>query len=339
MNIKDRKGWESLRVTLMVMVVLFALQIMELRIGYAVEYPTRPITLICPFPAGGGADITARVVAEYLRKKWGQPISVVNVVGGGGVPGVKQALESKPDGYTFFTDVPATAAIMPALYESLPFDWTKRTPIARVHSTPTVYLVNSQSPYKTLGELAKAVKEQPQKFSWGSSGQTGGGTFQIGQFFDTIGVKISDTKMVVFSGTAPAATALAGGHVDIAGGSIDDTYALISAGKIRALAVGGNKRLPELPEVPTVIEAGFPQLDVELWQGISGPAGLPQYVVDKWATALREAVHDKEFITLSKNVKKDIAYLGPEDFKAYCLKEYKKYYDLARKMELVIRQK
>ena len=336
---KHRKGWKGIRIPLVAMVALFSLQMIALRIGYTAEYPTRPISLIVPFAPGAGADITGRLVAEYLHKKWGQPISVLNVSGGGGIPGVQKAMESKPDGYTILVDVHSTAAMIPAVYEDLPFDWTRRTQIARVHRSYPFFLVRPELPCKTLGDLARLVKENPQKFNWGTSSPSGSTTFVLAQFFDTIGVNFSDTNMIIFGSGAPTVTALAGGHIDLIAGAIDDAYALLSSRRVRPLAIIGDKRSPEFPEAPTVAEAGYPNLDVTFWQGLSGPAGLPQSIVDKWATALQEATYDREFITLSENAKKNIAYLGPQDFKAFIEKEYKKYQYLAKKMNLVIKYK
>jgi len=133
-------------------------------------------------------------------------------------------------------------------------------------------------------------------------------------------------------GSAPALTALAGGHIDIAGASLSEILPLISAGKIRPLAVVSEKRLDELPDVPTAVEAGFPNIDVRAWQGICGPAGLPQYVIDKWANGLKEALQDPEFLALAKKMNKKLMYLGPDDFKAFAMKEYEKHLGLAIKM-------
>ena len=294
------------------------------------EYPSKPITLIVPFPPGGGADITGRLIANYLTKQWRQSVTVVNVPGGGSVSGTQQALESAPDGYTLLLDVHVTGAMVPAVYENLPFDWKKRIPLGRLTVDASFYLVNPKSPYKTLSDLAKAVKASPQKFSWGGTGPGGLSTFVLGQFFDTIGVNITDTKMVALQGSAPALTALAGGHIDIAAGLRSESNPLLSAGKIRALAVVNQKRLEEWPDVPTVAEAGYPNLDVVAWQGVSAPVGLPKEVVDKWVIALRDATKDPEFLAQADNAKKTVAYLGPEEFKDLMLKEYKKYQELAK---------
>ena len=337
---KQQKGFRGMMLIGIAMFVSMGF-LLESPIGHAEEYPAKPITLIVPFPPGGGADITGRLVAGYLSRKWKQSVSVLNVAGGGAVPGVHQALTSKPDGYTLFTDVHMTAAMMPAVYEKLPFDWTKKTPVALVNAGATIIVVSSKSPYKTLGDLAKAVKENPQKFSWGGTGPAGLTTFSLGQFFDVIGVKVSDTNMVAYGGNAPALTAVAGGHIDITVGTPEDVLALVSAEKIRPLAVvtDNNKRLPELPGVPTAAEAGYPALDVITWQGISGPEGLDKSVVAKWAGTLQEGAQDPEFLALANKVNKNIVYLGPEEFKTFMLKEYKKYYDLARKLNIVIKSK
>lgn len=333
---KITKNWKGVGFGFMLIVALFMFHLAEVGPGHTAEYPIKPVTLLVAFPPGGGADISGRLVGAYLTKKWGQSVNVVNVPGGGSVPGTQQALESKPDGYTLLVDVHVTGAMMPAVYENLPFDWRKRTPIARITVDAPFYLVNPKSPYKTLADLAKAVKENPPKFSWGGTGPAGLSTFVLGQFFDTIGVDISDTKMVALQGSAPALTSLAGGHIDIAAGLRSESNPLLSAGKIRALAVVNDQRLKEWPEIPTVAEAGYPNLDVVAWQGITGPAGLPKEVVDKWVAAIQQAIKDPEFLAQAEKVKKTVAYLGPEDFKELMLKEYKKYQDLARKMKIVI---
>ncbi len=339
MNTKDRKNRLRLRFSLLAMVALFSFQTMALRTGHTAEYPTKPISIIVPFSPGAGADLTGRIVAEYLRKKWGQPVSVLNVAGGGGILGTQRAMESKPDGYTILVDVHSTAAMIPAVYENLPFDWTKRTPIARVFRSYPFFLVRPDLPVKTLGDLAKELKENPKKFSWGTSSPAGSSTFVLAQFFDILGINFSSTNMVVFGDGIKTINALAGGHVDIITGAIDDSYAILSSGKARPIAIIGDKRSPEFPQAPTVAEAGYPNLDVTFWQSLSGPAGLPQSIVEKWATALQEATNDQEFITLSQNAKKNIAYLGPQDCKAFIEKEYKNYQHLAKKMNLVIQYK
>jgi tripartite-type tricarboxylate transporter receptor subunit TctC len=336
----QKKGFRGYRVTLLgvsiaVLGFLIVLLSGEIGVGKEMEnYPNKPIDLIVAFPPGGGGDLAGRLVSQYLGKKWGQTIRVVNIPGGGAVPGTQQAIESKPDGYTLFVDPHVTAALMPAVYETLPFDWTKRTWLGLINIEPVFYLVNANSPYKTLSDLTKAVKEQPQKFSWGGTGRAGTATFALGQFFYTIGVKVSDTNMVSLQGTSPALTALAGGHIDIAAGQLGEVYTLISAGKIRALAVNSKKRMKEFPDVPTVAEAGYPNLDVFGWQGISGPAGLPQYVITKWAEGLKEASTNPEFLALAEKSKKAVYYLGPEDFKVFATKEYERFLELAKKMGL-----
>lgn len=333
---KASKHWEIIGFSFMFITVLFIFHLTEVGLGYGAEYPTRPITLLVPFPPGGGADLSGRLVGAYLTKKWGQSVNVVNVPGGGSVSGMQQALESKPDGYTLLVDVHVTGAMVPAVYANLPFDWRKRTPIARITTDASFYLVNMKSPYITLADLAKAVKENPRKFSWGGTGPAGLSTFVLGQFFDTIGVKISDTKMVALQGSAPALTSLAGGHIDIAAGLRSESNPLLNAKKIRALAVVNDKRLKEWSEIPTVTEAGFPNLDVVAWQGFSGPADLPKEVVAKWDAALQQAVKDPEFQAQADKMFKTIAYLGPEQFRELQSKEYNKYRDLATKMGIVI---
>ncbi len=295
-------------------------------------YPRKPVTVIVPYPPGGGADVAARLLSQYFSKKWGKSINVTNVTGGGGLIGAKSALESAPDGYTLLLDTHTSAAMAPAVYEKLPYDWKKRTWIGCIFAVPSFYLVNASSPYRNLSDVAKAVKENPQKFSWGGTGRSGTATFVLGQFFDTIGVKIDETNMVELQGNAPAITALAGGHIHFACGQSREFLPLMSAGKIRALAVVDKDRAKELPEIPTVAEVGYPTLDVKGFNGIVGPEGLPSYVVDKWANGLKEASTDPEFLSLAEKTGANVSYLGPKEYNAFAMKQFERYLNLAMKM-------
>jgi tripartite-type tricarboxylate transporter receptor subunit TctC len=298
----------------------------------AATYPTRAVDMVVAFAPGGGADVTARLVATYVSKKWGQPINVVNRAGGGGIVGTHEVLTARPDGYTLMMDNHAVNAMLGASQTDLPFKWDERTPIARVTFDPVFYVVKDDARWRSLKEVVAHIKANPKTFRWGTAHAGGISTFAITQFFAAAGVDIAQTNRVVFPGGAPTLTALAGGHVDFAGQQWSEVLGLIAGKKIRALAVVLPERVKDFPDVPTAREAGFPELDVVGWQGVAGPPGLPAEVVERWDQAIREAAADPSFLDQAAKIGKVIAYLGPQDFRKYMQAEYDKYLPLAIKM-------
>jgi tripartite-type tricarboxylate transporter receptor subunit TctC len=295
-------------------------------------YPTRPIEILVGYAPGGGADVAARLVAAHATKKWGQTVNVVNMPGASGITAALRALNARPDGYTLLLDPHATSSMLFAVETDVPFKMEGKTQIALVTLDPAIYTVKADSPWKTLQEVAAAAKKDPKAFRYGIAGVSGIAAFSVSQFLFQAGVPIAETNKVVFTGGAPALTALAGGHVDFAGQQWSESAALISGGKIRALAVVNPTRLPGMPDVPTVKEVGFPELDVVGWQGLAGPPNLPAPIVAKWNALLQEATKDKEFIDQAAKVSKVVAYMGPDQYWKFQQDELKKYLPLAQKM-------
>jgi tripartite-type tricarboxylate transporter receptor subunit TctC len=299
------------------------------------QYPTKGIELIVPWAPGGGADVAARLISGYASKKWGHAVSVVNIPGGSGAIGLQRVISAKPDGYTLLGEAHATASMMGAALPDLPFDWQKRTWIGHLTQDIVFYLVPADSKWKTLKEMVDDLKKDPKAYKWGCAGPTGVGSFAIAQLFSQAGINYRETNMVVFPGGAPTLTNLAGGHIDFASQQLSEIGSLAEAGKIRPLAVVAPKRLPGYPDTPTNAEAGFPGLTVVGWQGVSGPPGLPQYVVDKWVEIMEQAVKDPGFQKEADRVGKVLLFRGPSDYKAYVMKEYESYKSLAKQMGLV----
>jgi tripartite-type tricarboxylate transporter receptor subunit TctC len=291
-------------------------------------YPTRPVDLVVAFAPGGAADVTARLVAGYVSKKWGQPINVVNRAGGGGIVGTHEVLTARPDGYTLMMDNHAVNALLAVTQTDLPFKWDERTAIARVNLDPVFYTVKFDAPWHSLGDVA-ARQGDPRASMVLIAGIS---TFAVTQFFAVAGLDIAQANRVVFTGGAPTLTALAGGHIDFAGPQWSEVSGLLAGKKIRGLAVVLPERVKEFPDVPTAREAGFPTLDVVGWQALSGPPGLPAEVVERWSQVLREAAADPSFLGQAARIGKAIAYLGPEDFRKFMQAEYEKYLPLAIKM-------
>lgn len=297
--------------------------------GQTTKYPTKAVEIIVAFQPGGGVDRTARLIATYAAKKWGQPINVVNMPGGSGAIGTRKVLSANPDGYTLLMDSTATSSVMAATAPNLPFDWQRRTWIARITLDPQIYIVRADAKWNSLKEVAAAVKQDPGSFKWGSAGVGTVSGFSTAHFLAEAGISPKSTNMVVFEGNAPTLTAVAGGHVDFAGVLASEIKAMVSAGKVKPLAVIAPQRLPEFPDVPTNGEAGFPNLVERAWQGVVGPPGLPQYVVDSWVTVIKQATNDPDFRRAAEGMSKVISVLGPEEYKADVMKEHEIYKSLA----------
>jgi putative tricarboxylic transport membrane protein len=295
-------------------------------------YPNRPIEVVVAFAPGGGADVTARLLGAYAAKKWNQAVNVVNLPGASGITGTLRALTARPDGYTLLLEPHATASMLFAVETDVPFKMDGKTPIALVTLDPVIYTVKADSPWKSLKDVAEAARANPRAFRYGVAGVAGVAAFSVSQFLFSAGVPIADTSRVLFTGGAPAVTALAGGHVDFAGQQWSESAGLIQGGKIRGVAVVHPSRLPGFPDIPTAQEAGFPDLNVVGWQGLSGPKGLPAPVVAQWVRLIEDASKDPAFIEQAVRINKVLAYRGPDAFWAFQNEELAKYLPLATKM-------
>jgi tripartite-type tricarboxylate transporter receptor subunit TctC len=300
--------------------------------AWAQEYPTKPVEIVVGFAPGGGADVAARLIAGYAAQKWGQPVNVVNMPGASGITATRQVLGARPDGHTLLLDVHAVSSMLFAVQSDVPFRMEDKTPIALVTLDPVVYTVKADSPWRTLREVTDAAKANPKAFRYGLGGVAAVASFSVSQLLHAAGVPVPETNRVVFAGGQPALTALAGGHVDFAGQQWSEVAPLVLGQKIRALAVVHPTRLPGFPDVPTAKEAGFPELDVTGWQGLSGPPKLPRPVVARWTALLEGAAKDPAFLERAAKVYKVIAYKGPEAFWQFQQEELKKYLPMATSM-------
>lgn len=302
--------------------------------GWAEQYPAKGIELVVPFPPGGSTDLTARLVAAYLTKRWGKTISVVNKAGGGGTVGTMAALRSKNDGYTMLMTVISAATLNPAIESKLPYKWDEPTLVARTNISPLVFIVKADSPWKNLKQVMEDVKKAPDQYKYGTSGLGGPSTFSIGQLVDCAGVDPAKVTRVVLQGGAPTVMAVAGGHVDFASQNLSEVISMVEAKKVRALAVTSPERIKQLPDVPTSREAGFPGYDLIGWNGIAGPSNLPEQVVGTWASSIQELMKDQAFIDDMERIGAPCSYLGPKEFKKALEAEYKSAVIFANKMGL-----
>jgi tripartite-type tricarboxylate transporter receptor subunit TctC len=298
----------------------------------APPYPSKAITLICPFAPGGSSDLAVRPLANYLSKKWGQAVSVVNKVGASGTTGTVQALQSAPDGYTVYVAGSTNGSINPALEKDLPYKWDQPTTLGRIVVNPVAVIVKADSKWQTVKELLADIAKDPKKFKLGTSAPAGPSTLSLGQLLDGAGIDITQPIQVIFQGGAAAVNAVAGGHVDFASQGISEVMALVDAKKIRALVVSSSVRMPQLPQVPTGKEAGVPWFNWVGYTGILGPAGLPEYVTRKWAEDVNTGLQDNEVTKVMHTLGAIPAFQAGPDFKAFLKGDYELSDRLIRKL-------
>ncbi len=243
------------------------------------QYPSKPIRIVVPFPAGGTTDILARAVAAKLTETTGQPAVVDNRPGAGGNIGAELVAKSAPDGYTFLMGTVGTHAINPSLYARMPYDHVKDfAPVILVAGVPNVLVVNPALPVNSVQELIAYIKANPGKVNFASSG-SGTSIHLSGELFKTMtGLQLTH---VPYKGSAPALQDLVGGQVQIMFDNLPSSLALIKGGKLKALAVTSLERSSALPDVPTMAESGLPGFEASSWFGLLAPAGTPRDAIVK----------------------------------------------------------
>jgi tripartite-type tricarboxylate transporter receptor subunit TctC len=277
---------------IVVSTVAFAGPLLVSAVAYAADFPTRTITLVVPYPAGGGVDAMARVVAQKLSDAFRQTVNVDNRGGGGGTIGTRAVARAAPDGYTLLLGHTGTISINPSLYTRLGMDPRKDfAPIGLVASMPVALLAHPTFPAKTLADFIALAKKDPGKLNVGTS-SVGTGGYMCAELFKTeAGI---DIAIIPYKGTAPVMNDLLGGHVPIAFGVLPPALGNIEAGQLRAIAVTSKKRFSLLPDVPTFDESGMPGFEAVLHYGLLAPAGTPAEIVEILSTELRKLGGDPE---------------------------------------------
>lgn len=290
----------------------------------AKDWPTKQITIIVPWAAGASTDMTPRTLAPRMSKILGVPIQVVNKPGGSGIIGTLEAVKAPPDGYTLLSDCGGTSSIQEAWSENLPYKVEERTYISRAIFAPLVLIVPASSPWQSAAELVNAAKANPASISFGVIGGTGVPDVAIAQFRAAMaakGVDIAKTRPVTYKGSGEVGPAVAGGHISYSFTTPSACLALISAGKIRALAVTSAERYKGLPKVPTTAEAGFPSVDMVYWAALTGPPGLPANIVKTMDDAVREALKDPDVVAKLDKLGIEPFYQSGEAFRKFVFDE------------------
>ena len=258
---------------------------------WADGYPDRTVRIIVPFPAGGTADLLPRAVADWLSRKWGQPVIIENRTGAAGNIGAEQAYRSAPDGYTLLSSPPPPLVINQNLYPNLAFDPLKFEPIIVMAQVPNALMVNPNNVTSSnLSELIEHLKRNPDKITAATQGN-GTTSHLASELFQLMAnVKL---RHIPYRGSAPALQGLIAGDVDLMFDNLGVSLPLVASGKLKLLAVASAQRLPALPDVPTIAET-LPGFEAVAWYGIVAPPKTPQDIVDKINADVNEALHQPE---------------------------------------------
>ena len=278
--------------------------------AHAAEYPTRPIKLIVPYAAGGPTDVLGRMVGEYLSRDLKQTVVVENKAGAQGAIGAEVAARAEPDGYTLFFTAASIIVLNPQLYKKLPYDPVKDfRMLAIITDLPVLMEVHPSVPAKTVAEFVAYAKQNPGKLNFGSAG-TGGTTHLAGEMFRQMaGI---DMVHIAYKGAGPALTDLLSGNIQLMFDTLGTALPPVKAGLLRPLAVSSAQRIADLPDVPTMAEAGYPQYAVSVWYGVAAQSKLPDEIAQKLKASLDRALSDDTFrASLDKS---GFAPLRPKSF-------------------------
>jgi tripartite-type tricarboxylate transporter receptor subunit TctC len=300
----------------------------------AEEYPNKPITLIVPFPAGGGVDVIGRIVADKLAAELGQPVVIDNRGGAAGVIGTRVAARAAPDGYTLVMATSGSIAINPNLYANPGYQTLKDlSPIGLISSTPIVLMAHPSAPEQSLGEVIAAAKREPGKLNIGTP-PPGTSANLGGELLKSLaGV---DFTIVTYRGTGPLTADLLGGHVKLGLNVLAPAMGMLKAGSLKALTVLASRRSSHLPDTPTSAEAGLPGFESGLNYGLLAPAGTPDAIIKRLNHALRAGVDTPDVRARIAADGGDPLPSTPEEYRADIEREDARWGALIRKLNLKV---
>ena len=294
-------------------------------------FPSKPITMVVPFPPGGVADTVARPVAEAMSRELGQPVVIENRGGAGGGIGMGHAAKAAPDGYTILMAL-ASYSVLPeadAILGRAPmYSFSSLRPIARFTADPTVLAVRAESPWKTAKDFVEDARRRPGAINYGSSGNYGTMHVPMEILAQNTGVKLTH---VPFTGAGPAVIALLGGQIDAVSTGPATVVQHVKAGKLRVLAHWGNGKLEALPEVPSLKDAGY-DAEYAQWSGLFIPAGVPEPVAQRLRAAARAAGNDAKVRETIGNAGTPVMFQDTPEFEKYVAADVRRMSEVVRKM-------
>jgi tripartite-type tricarboxylate transporter receptor subunit TctC len=257
------------------------------------QYPTKPVHIVVPYPAGGAVDAFARVLTQQLSELWGQQVGVDNRPGASTMIGAEQVAKSPPDGYTLLLTAELTLAIVPHLYEKIPYDPLRDfAPIVALVSATQALVANPSLPVKTVKDLVALAKARPGQLTYGSFGNGSTGHLNIEVLQAMTGARFNH---IPYNGAGPAMNDVIGGHIDFMLAALSIVKGNVQAGKLRMIGVGSNHRSSEFPDVPTISESGAPGFEAKSWFGLLAPAGTPPDVIKKINQDVTRVMSDRAF--------------------------------------------
>ena len=257
------------------------------------QYPTRPVHIVVPYPAGGAVDAFARVLTQQLSELWGQQVVVDNRPGASTMIGADQVAKSPPDGYTLLLTAELTLVIVPHLYEKIPYDPLRDfTPIVALVSATQALVANPSLPVKTVKDLVALAKAKPGQLTYGSFGNGSTGHLNMEVLQAMTGARFNH---IPYNGAGPAMNDVIGGHIDFMLAALSIVKGNVQAGKLRMIGVGSNHRSSEFPDVPTISELGAPGFEAKSWFGLVAPAGTPPDVIKKINQDVTKVISDRAF--------------------------------------------
>jgi tripartite-type tricarboxylate transporter receptor subunit TctC len=300
----------------------------------AQQFPTKPITFVVPYAAGGNVDISTRILQAGIGETLGQPIIVENRPGAGGLVAGDYVARSAPDGYTLFVGSNASILLGPMTMPKPPYRWDQAfAPVSGLAVATNMLLVTPNLPVKTMAELIDYAKKNPGKLTLATSSGASINHFMAELLKLKTGITWTE---VHYRGNAPAINDLMAGHVDVGFMQLTDSRSYLESGKLRALAVLGPKRAPAVPDVPTIIEAGLPDVQGITFNGLFAPKGTPPAVVDKLSTAIRTALGKKEVIDRLGELGSDANGSTPTEFTKFLNDETAKWTDVMQKANIKV---
>lgn len=305
----------------------------------AQEYPTKPITIVAPYGAGGASDLASRTLAGVMPNYIGQPMMVINRAGAGGVTGSAFVAKGKADGYTLLLARIGSQSVSPAMKSRMPYKYDDFTMIGILELNPVICATAADKPYKTLEDVIDAVRANPGKLSYSSAGVGSFLHITVPFVLDTAGIPNANKAMkhIPYKGGGNAATAVVGGHVDFICTNSGALSGHIQSGKLRALLVTTKERLSWAPDVPTVSELGYPELEKLIgWSGLFGPPGMDPAVVKKLRDALQEVKDDKAWNKFTKALGSVPYILDGPDTKDFVDTQYNAFKALVEKLNMKI---